>query len=179
MGAPAERLGQSAIGVEAKTVPSEPSAEGRVTFPTPDRAHVLRGLVAHRSGGLSRRPATAWLDPPARPSTPAEFSAEPTLSMPLGDTGVTLRWRNEDGGTLDFVLIARGKGRCPRPPRRSPPWYAPAALVRSYQGHADPRLLSGERRGPLLLGRFGRLTRRVTAWPERQTANDGVIVLAD
>jgi hypothetical protein len=170
---------------EAKTVPAEPSAEGRVTFPLRIARTCYAVWPRDRSGELSRRPATAWLDSPARPSAPAGFSAEPTLSMPLGDTGVTLRWRNEDGGTLESVLIARAKGRWPpRPPRRSPPWHAPAALARSYQEHADLGFYPASDAGRYCYAawsrdRFGRLSRRVTAWPERQTANDGVIVLAD
>ena len=179
-----ERCPRRPSGGEAKTVPAEPGFEGRATFPLEPERSCYAVWSRGRDGELSR-PVTAWLDAPAGPEPPIDFLAEPALSHPLGDTGVSLAWRNGDAPGLEAVLIARARGRCPdRPPRRSQPWNEPRARPRTYQRHFDLGFypVADARRycyAAWSRDRFGRLSPRVTAWPERVAQEDGAIVLAE
>jgi Matrixin len=169
---------------ESKRVPAEPGSSGEATFSL-ERERSCYAVWSRDAGGkLSRRPATAWLEAPRAPDPPADFVAQPTLSHALGNTGVSLEWRNADSGTLAEVVIARGPGRCPAtPPRRSRPWNAPPASPGAFQEHSDLTFYPAGRVERFCYAawsrdRFGRLSAPVTAWPQPKAEEDGAIVLA-
>ena len=169
---------------ESRTVPAEPGAPGETTFALELARSCYAVWSRDRSGRLSRRPVIAWLDGPSAPEPPASLVARPTLSHALGDTGVSLEWRNAGSGSLREVIIARAEGRCPtRSPRRSRSWNSPPALPGSFQEHVDLGFYpaGGVERfcyAAWSRDRFGRLSRPVTAWPRRQVEEEGAIILA-
>ena len=169
---------------ETKTVPAEPGSEGRVTFSLQLERSCYAVWLRDRSGSLSRRPATAWLDPPPPPRPPVDFAAETALADLFGGTGASLRWRNAEEDPLKSILIARQRGRCPsRAPHRSPPWNEPSAQG-TFQEHFDlgfypSRDVQHFCYAAWSRDQFGRLSRRVVAWPMPPAEEEGVIVLAD
>ena len=179
-----DRCPEKPADSESKTVAAEPGSEGRATFRLELASACYAVWSRDRSGDLSKRPATAWLEPPPPPEPPTNFAATPALSHPLGDTGASLRWHNAEVGTLRSVLIARSEGRCPgRPPGKPRPWEAPPAQADAFQEHYDLGFypVADAQRYCYAVwsrDRFGRLSRPATAWTGAAKPQDEVIVLA-
>lgn len=171
-------------GLERRTVSADPGSEGRATFPLDLVPSCYAVWSRDRAGRLSREPATAVYEPPATPRPPTNLVASLALSHPLGDTGVSLRWRNAEAETVRSVLVARAKGRCPsRPPRRPRPWEAPAARPDAFQEHHDLGFYPGPDAARYCYAvwsrdRFGRVSRPATAWPRPDEQDDELIILA-
>jgi len=169
---------------DTETVRASPGTQGSASFGLELKRSCYAVWSRDQSGALSRRPATAWLEPPPPPGPPRNFVAEPAFSGPFGDTAVSLQWRNTDEGTLASVVTARAKGRCPaRPPSVARPWESSSARAGSFQQYLDLGFYPSSDMQRYCYAawsrdRFGRLSRPVTAWPKRSSAEDEVIILA-
>ena len=179
-----ERCPSKPSGDEAKSVPAKAGAPGEVTFPLVPERSCYAVWMRDRSGKLSRRAATAWLKGPRVPEAPANFTAEPILSLALGNTGASLEWRNAESDLLREVILAREEGRCPaHPPHRSRAWNTPSARADSSQEYFDLGFYpaGGVERycyAAWSRDRFGRLSRPVTTWPRRQAEDEKAVILA-
>ena len=133
-----------------------------------------------RAGRLSAEPATAFFEPPGSPEPPTKLRATLNLSHLLGDTGISVRWRNAETETLRSVWIVRTKDRCStRPPERPLPWEARGADPGSAEEYHDFNFYPGSdaRRYCYSIwsrDRFGRLSRPASVWSRPPARDDQV-----